>query len=120
MAAKRNPLKLNALQLKTLTILQALSEPDEGDGEASDEPTGDAGESRPIPLLPSPHGNHFHVGSYIVMAQDATGLHNPSVWVALTRKGLVEGVPPAQASLTPQGVTYDTGLSEKILHGHDH
>lgn len=112
MAAKRNPLKLNALQLKTLTILQALSEPDESDG--------DTNESRSIPLLPSPHGNHFHVGPYIVMAQDATGLHNPSVWAALTRKGLVEGVPPAQASLTPLGITYDTGLSNKILHGHDH
>ncbi len=112
MAAKRNPLKLNALQLKTLTILQALSEPEE-DG-------ADTGKSRPVPMLPSPHGNHFHVGSYIVMAQDATGLHNPSVWAALTRKGLVEGMPPAQASLTPQGVTYDTGLSEKLLHGHDH
>ena len=112
MAPRRNPLKLNALQLKTLTILQALCE---GGEESSNNADG-----KPIPMLPPPHGNHFHVGSYIVMAQDTTGLNNPSVWTALMRKGLVEGVPPAHARLTALGVDYKTGLSDKILHGHDH
>jgi hypothetical protein len=112
MVAKRNPLKLNALQLKTLTLLQALSAPDDG---------ADVSETdRLIPMLPSPHGNHFHVGQYVVSGGDATGLHNPAVWAALTRKGLVVGVPPANASLTPAGIAYETGLSEKILHSHDH
>ena len=112
MAVKRNPLKLNALQLKTLTILQALSAPEDG------EPSSDT--DRVIPMLPSPHGNHFHVGEYVVSGNDATGLHNPSVWAALTRKGLVAGMPPAQASLTQAGIAYETGVAQKILHSHDH
>ena len=110
MAAKRNPLKLNALQLKTLTILQALTEPEEGAVMAGE---------RAIPMLPSPHGNHFHVGPHLVMGSDATGLHNPAVWSALTRKGLVAGTPPG-AVLTSEGVAYETGLAQKVLHGHDH
>ena len=112
MAAKRNPLKLNALQLKTLTILQALTTPDE--------PADDVGGDRVIPMLPSPHGNHFHVGPHLVMGGDANGLHNPAVWAALSRKGLVAGTPPAAAILTEAGVMYETGLAEKILHSHDH
>ena len=71
-------------------------------------------------MLPSPHGNHFHVGPHLVMARDATGLHNPSVWAALTRKGLVSGAPAAAANLTEIGINYETGLSEKVLHSHDH
>ena len=110
MIAKRNPLKLNALQLKTLTILQALTEPEEGAVVAGD---------RSIPMLPSPHGNHFHVGPHLVMGSDATGLHNPAVWTALARKGLVAGTPPG-AVLTSEGAAYETGLAQKILHGHDH
>lgn len=112
MAVKRNPLKLNALQLKTLTILQALTTPEEG----QPEPDGD----RPIPMLPSAHGNHFHVGPYVVSGRDATGLHNPAVWTALNRKGLVTGAPPAFAVLTSEGATYETNLASKILHGTDH
>ncbi|MEQ9445273.1 MAG: hypothetical protein RJS98_06885 [Rhodospirillaceae bacterium] len=110
MAVKRNPLKLNALQLKTLTLLQALTEPEEG---------ATAEGQRTIPMLPSPHGNHFHVGPHLVMASDATGLHNPAVWTALNRKGLVAGNPPG-AVLTSEGVAYETGLAQKILHSHDH
>lgn len=112
MPEKRNPLKLNALQLKTLTLLQALSAGDDGQEEA--------GEDRPIPMLPPAHGNHFHVGEHIVMGRDATGLHNPSVWAALTRKGLVVGEPPTHARLTAAGAAYETGMKNKILHSHDH
>ncbi len=112
MPSKRNPLKLNALQLKTLTILQALTEPEEG----TPAPEGD----RLIPQLPPAHGNHFHVGPHIVMGSDATGLHNPSVWAALIRKGLVSGAPPSSLTLTADGVAYETGLAGKILHSHDH
>mgnify|MGYP001391116097 CR=1 FL=1 len=112
MAPKRNPLKLNTLQLKTLTILQALCDDDVQEDARN--------YGKAIPLLPSPHGNHFHVGPYIVMVKDATGLNNVSVWAALTRKGLVDGVPPAHARLTSLGVDYQTGFSDKILRGHDH
>lgn len=112
MALKRNPLKLNALQLKTLTIIQALSAPEE---------TGQATEGdRAIPMLPPAHGNHFHVGPHLVMGSDATGLHNPAVWAALNRKELVLGSPPGHAVLTEAGAAYKTGLAEKILHTHDH
>ena len=109
MPSKRNPLKLNALQLKTLTIIQALTETDESE----------SGE-RPIPMLPQAHGNHFHVGPHLVMGSDATGLHNTAVWAALNRKGLVTGQPPGHASLTAAGATYETGMAEKVLHSHDH
>lgn len=109
MAPKRNPLKLNGLQLKTLTILQALTDTD-----------GAGDEDRAIPMLPSAHGNHFHVGPHLVMGSDCTGLHNPAVWKALNRKGLVVGQPPGHSVLTAAGVAYDTGLADKILHTHDH
>jgi hypothetical protein len=112
MPPKRNPLKLNALQLKTLAILQALAAPE--DGAAA--PEGD----RPIPRLPPAHGNHFHVGEHIVMGSDATGLHNPSVWAALIRKGLIGGEPPVSLTLTPAGAAYNTGVADKVLHSHDH
>lgn len=109
MAPKRNPLKLNALQLKTLAILQALTESDES-----------TGEDRAIPMLPPAHGNHFHVGPYLLMGRDATGLHNPAVWAALNRKGLVLGEPPGHSVLTSAGAAYETGMADKILHSHDH
>ncbi|MDE0800405.1 MAG: hypothetical protein OSB02_06665 [Rhodospirillaceae bacterium] len=109
MLLKRNPLKLNALQLKTLTIIQALTESGESNSEG-----------RPIPMLPPAHGNHFHVGLHLVMGSDATGLHNAAVWSALIRKGLVIGQPPGHSSLTAAGIAYETGMAEKILHSHDH
>ncbi|MBP6817749.1 MAG: hypothetical protein KBC46_00445 [Ferrovibrio sp.] len=107
MAPKLNPLKLNPLQLKTLTLLQAIAE-------IAGEPLAD-GRVR-LHQLPSPHGNHFHIGAAVVSGADATGLHNEAVWVALGRKGLVE---PGM-TLTPAGLAYDTGLRDKILHRADH
>ena len=89
MPAKRNPLNLNPLQLKTLTLLQELArlagKPAPAD-QAGDEPGGVA-----ITELPHPHGDHFHLGEAMVAARDATGLRNPSVWAALERKGLIAG-----------------------------
>jgi len=114
MVAKRNPLKLNRLQLKTLTILQALVT--SGDAVA----LGDPAKKLSIPWLPSPHGNHFHVGDYAIYTGDASGLENISVWTALARKGLVEGMPPGPTYLTNLGATYDTGLATKVLHKLDH
>ena len=70
MVQKKNPLKLNALQLKTLTVLQQLAtvpmfaSADEASGEVL------------IRYLPSPHGDHFHCGDAVVMSKDATGLQN--------------------------------------------
>ncbi|HTH98440.1 MAG TPA: hypothetical protein VL574_13565 [Stellaceae bacterium] len=110
---KKNPLNLNPLQLKTLTLLQEL-------GRAlGNEPDGDGAVL--IDRLPHAHGNHFHLGDAVVMTADASGLTNPAVWVVLERKGLLaDNHFPQGAKLTQAGRDYDTGLSDKILHRSDH
>jgi hypothetical protein len=113
MPRKRNPLHLNQLQLRTLTLLQALanlpgySRPGEESGSILVRP-------------PDPHGDHFHLGEAVVASRDATGLRNPAVWVALERKGLIRSMYPDGAVLTPLGLDYETGLSETILHKSGH
>lgn len=112
MPPKRNPLGLNALQLKTLTLLQQLARL------ADYSRPGDDG-SVELTRLPVPHGDHFHLGEAVAASRDATGLRNPAVWAALERKGLVRSTPPT-AVLTALGLDYDTGLREQILHLADH
>lgn len=111
---KRNPLKLNPLQLRTLTLLQEMAKYPEMSTRNAD--TGEVFLSN----IPQPHGDHFHVGRRVVLAKDATGLSNQSVWVALERKGLVKATFPFALTLTAEGQTYDTGLADVILHGSDH
>ena len=82
MPPKKNPLKLNALQLKTLTLFQELARNPETSTRI--EQTGEVA----ITAMPHPHGDHFHVGKAVVLSRDATGLANPAVWNALERKGL--------------------------------
>lgn len=113
MNAKVNPLKLNALQLKTLAIFQFLAATVGGD---APEPEG----ARHTGLLPSPHGNHFHVGPAVVMTADATGLSNEAVWKALERKGLIVSQYPSIAIVTKEGMDYETGVTESILHRAHH
>ena len=114
MAPKNNPLKLNPLQLRTLTLLQVLAalpdaaEPGPGEGEVT------------ISAFPRQHADHFHLGDAVVSGSDATGLFNESVWNALTRKGLARSAWPNSITLTAQGLTYDTGLREQILHQSGH
>src|SRR5437870_3195410 len=109
MLPKRNPLNLNALQLRTLTLLQELarltdySHPGEEPG------------SVVVTGLPDPHGDHFHLGEAVVATRHATGLRNPAVWVALERKGLIRSMFPEGVVLTPLGLRYETGLRESIL-----
>lgn len=115
MPPKRNPLNLNPLQLKTLTLLQALARIPEA-SRPGEEPG-----TVVINRLPSPHGDHFHLGDAVVAARDATGLHNPGVWAALARKGLVRpGEAPGTALLTALGLGYETGLAGSILHRAPH
>lgn len=114
MPPKRNPLNLNALQLKTLTLLQELARV-AGTPAAEDEPGGLA-----ITQLPDPHGDHFHLGEAVVAARDATGLRNPAVWAALERKGLIRPKLPQAVILTALGQQYDTGLRDSILHRAEH
>jgi hypothetical protein len=112
MPPKRNPLGLNALQLKTLTLLQELARMTGNSG--LDEGAGIA--VRP----PDPHGDHFHLGDAVVASRDATGLRNPAVWAALERKGLIRSMYPQGAVVTPLGLDYETGLREVILHKGGH
>jgi hypothetical protein len=110
MAPKRNPLNLNPLQLKTLTLLQELARlPDYS--RPGEEPG-----TIVVTGLPYPHGDHFHIGEVVVASRDATGLRNPGVWAALDRKGLVGLRPAGGTFLTAQGLEYDTGLRDRILH----
>jgi len=109
MPSRRNPLQLNPLQLKTLTLLQELARLP-----GFSQPAGEPGEVV-IAALPQPHGDHFHLGDAVVATRDATGLHNPSVWAALERKGLVRSLANGGAALTPLGLDYPTGMRAAIL-----
>lgn len=112
MPPKRNPLNLNPLQLKTLTLLQALAGIEghvirkEDDGSVL------------VAGIPAPHGDHFHMGDAVVSSRDATGLSNQAAWVALERKKLIVSHFPQGATLTPEGLAYDTGMADVILHRH--
>ncbi len=114
MPPKTNPLKLNALQLKTLTLFQELAQMD---GFAS--PTEQDGHVM-ISRLPHPHGDPFHLGHYVVRSQDASGLGNESAWAALQRKGLIQSLFPMGCVLTPAGAAYETGIKDEILHPAHH
>jgi hypothetical protein len=112
MPSKKNPLNLNALQLRTLTLMQALARLD-----AFAAPASEPGHVL-VSAMPHAHGDHFHVGEAVVAARDATGLYNEAVWTALQRKGLIKSLFPQAVVLTPEGLTYDTGLGDTILHRH--
>jgi hypothetical protein len=114
MPPKKNLLNLNPLQLKTLTLLQALAQLP---GHA--QPGAEPGTVR-VGNLPHPHGDHFHVGDAAVAARDATGLANPAVWVALERKGLIRAGFPYEVLMTEAGLGYDTGLADTLLHRANH
>jgi hypothetical protein len=108
MSPKKNPLSLNTLQLKTLTLLQELARL------PNHSRPGEEPDSVVITSLPYPHGDHFHLGQALVASRDASGLRNPAVWAALERKGLIRTLPNS-ALLTPLGLGYDTGLRDAIL-----
>ena len=114
MPPKQNPVKLNKLQLRTLSLAQVLArDPNTG---KLDEATGDVELLRP----PQTHGDHVHVGQFVVSAQEASGFSNPAVWTALKRKGLARGDNPLTMTLTAGGVAYDTGLGDRFLTKSDH
>ena len=113
MPPKANPSKLNPLQLRTLTLLQAIARIPEA---AALTPDGDTA----ITQFPHAHGDHFHLGDATVRGSDATGLENEKVWNALSRKGLIKCEWPHQIALTPEGVRYDTGIADQILHQGGH
>jgi len=110
---RSNPLRLNRLQCKTLVLLQALAAlpryalPGPEEGETA------------IAAVPPAHGDRFHLGPYIVLRRDTTGLSNASVRAALIRRGLVRDM-AGRPVLTAAGKNYETGMAETILHRSDH
>src|SRR5260370_37112833 len=94
--AKKNPLNLNALQLKTLTLLQELARlPDHG------RPAQAPG-AVIVTNLPQPHGDHFHVGDAVVATRDATGPANLAALLALERRGLIKSNYPVAVIMSPE------------------
>lgn len=108
MPPKANPLKLNALQARTLVLTQVLARLD--GGALTDAATGDA----TLIALPDAHGDHFHIGPFVVSAKEASGLRNPVVWKMLIRRGLAREGYPGPIVLTAEGLAYDTGLGDKF------
>jgi|ERR1700690_1153472 hypothetical protein len=113
MPPKRNPLNLNPLQLRTLTLLQVIARIP---GAAQQAPSGEV----TIAQFPSAHGDHFHLGDATVSGKDASGLYNEAVWNALSRKGLAKAEWPRQMTLTLEGLNYDTGEAKNILNRASH
>ena len=112
MPPKHNPLKLNPLQLRTLTLFQAIAQIP---GMSARAANGDVRIG-----VPNAHGDHFHLGDAVVSGKDATGLSNQAVWNALARKGLAKADYPHAIVLTPEGLAYETGLADEILHRSNH
>ena len=108
-----NPAKLNSLQLKTLTLLQAIARVP-----GASTPMADGGVI--ISQFPHAHGDHFHLGDAMVEGKNATGLYNEAVWNALGRKGLARADYPHSIALTPAGLSYDTGMADEILRRGSH
>ena len=113
MPPRNNPLKLNPLQLRTLTLLQAIARVPGASTRASN------GEIV-IARFPQAHGDHLHFGDRVVTAKDATGLYNEAVWHALARKGLARAEWPHQIALTEKGVMYETGLAGEMTRSSPH
>ncbi len=100
--------KLNALQSRTLALFQELakrsetSSPIEGTDDISNI------------FLPDPHGDHVHIGRFVVSARDASGFNNEIVWKALERKGLAKSEFPYRLTLKKAGIEFDTGLETEF------
>jgi hypothetical protein len=114
MPPKRNPLKLNKLQLRTLALVQVMC--DDPTMARLDEESGEA----TIIRMPHAHGDHMHVGQYVVSSREASGLSNTAVWNAFARKGIARRGDGGEIIITAEGIAYDTGLSDRFLSPSDH
>ena len=114
MPPKKNPLKLNKLQLRTLTLAQLLAQ--DPNFAQRDEATG----AVTLLQMPHAHGDHLHIGQFAVSTREASGLSNPAVWAPLVRKGLARVDGPIAITLTAEGVSYDTGFGDRFLVPSDH
>ena len=114
MPPKKNPLKLNKLQLRTLLLFQEMARHPKTS--MQDPETGEV----QLLAMPHIHGDHVHIGDLVVSSSDASGFSNKSVWSVLERKGLARSSFPLSIILTKEGVDYDTGLTEKMTQNSDH
>lgn len=105
-AMDKKSIKLNPLQRRTLALFQVLARNPESS--TVDEETGEV----TVSYLPQPHGDHVHIGKFVVSGQEASGFSNEAVWRILARKGLIKSNFPVQATLTDAGLAYDTGLKD--------
>jgi len=112
--AQQKKVKLNPLQSKTLVLLQILAK------DADSSMRVDDSEDVKITRLPHAHGNHMHVGAYVVASKDASGLSNDAVWVVLARKGFVRENWKDEIVITAEGLAFSTGLEEKFISTSDH
>ena len=110
---RKKSIRLNSLQSKTLALFQLLAENEESS--TCDIESGEVA----VSWLPAPHGNHVHVGNFVVSGKDASGFENEAVWRALERKGLIKSTFPVQAILTRAGLEFDTGFRDQFDHS-DH
>ncbi|MEQ8441817.1 MAG: hypothetical protein RIM33_04515 [Alphaproteobacteria bacterium] len=114
MTTRPNSLKLNKLQARTLALAQVVAK--DPALAHRDDATGDTH----IPALPHPHGDHVHIGSFVVSTREISGFSNPAVWAALTRKGLAKETTLPAVTLTQAGLDYDTGLGHLFQTVSDH
>jgi len=100
--------KLNTLQNRTLALFQELARNSETSAaiEGSDDVA--------IMFFPKPHGNHVHIGNFVVSSKEASGFTNEKVWQVLERKGLAKSEYPFRLILTKKGLEYDTGLKDQF------
>lgn len=110
---KKKAIKLNSLQRRTLALFQLLASSPQSS--VLDDETGEV----TVSYLPEVHGDHVHIGDFVVSGQDASGFTNEAVWRTLARKGLIKSNFPLQATLTPQGLAFDTGFKDQFEHS-DH
>ena len=109
MPQKRNPLNLNALQLRTLTLLQEMARLG---GKQAAGKTPNPAASR-LPRSARAWGS-FPSRRGACRARHATGLRNPAVFAALERKGLIQPKSPEAVILTG-GPGIRTGSRDTIL-----
>lgn len=110
---KKKAIKLNPLQGRTLALFQLLAQSPES--ATTDPATGEVS----IAYFPRPHGDHVHIGDFVVSGRDASGFANAAVWRALERKGLIRADFPLQVVLTRTGLDFDTGYGDHFDHS-DH
>jgi hypothetical protein len=101
-------IKLNNLQKKTLALFQELAKSPE-----TSEKIEESGEVS-IAYIPKLHGNHAHIGQFVISANDASGFKNEMVWKTLERKGLARSEFPYRITLTVFGLEFDTGFKNEF------